>query len=64
MIKIDTTKISEHKDYDKMETHVEISGSGEIIKEEIKTLFQYCKRYDNLRIIVIQALTEVLRDDN
>lgn len=64
MIKIDTTKIGEHKDFDKMETHVEISGSGEIIKEELKTLFQCCKRDDDLRIIVITAITEVLHNDN
>lgn len=63
MIKIDTTKVGEHKDYDKMKTHVEISGSGEIIKEELKTLFQYCKRDDDLRVIVILTIKEVLHDN-
>lgn len=63
MIKIDTTKIGEHKDYDKMSTHVEISGTGEIIKEEFKTLLQYCKKDDDLRGIVIVAIAEVLHDN-
>lgn len=64
MIKIDTTKIGEHKEYDEMITVVKIEGDREIVKEEIKKLFQNCKRDDDLRTIVIQAITEVLRDDN
>ena len=46
-----------------MSTHVEISGSEEIIKEEIKTLLQYCKKDDDLRVIVIHAIMEVLHDN-
>ena len=64
MIYIETSVLKEHKKYDEMKTVVQIEGDGETVKEEIKTLFQNCKSDDNLRIIVIQALTEVLRDDN
>ena len=64
MIYIETSVIKEHKEYDEMKTVVQIEGDGETVKEEIKTLFQNCKSDDNLRIIVIQALTEVLSDDN
>lgn len=69
MIKIDTIKVGERKDYqrnqefDELSTHVEINGSGEIIKEEIKTLLDHCKKDDDLRIIVIHAIMEVLHDN-
>lgn len=64
MITIKTDTVKECDDYGKMCTTVQIEGDGETVKEEIKTLFQSCKSDDNLRIIVIQALTEVLSDDN
>lgn len=63
MIHIESVKLSEHKDYDTMATQVEIKGKDEIIKEEIKTLLQYCKKDDGLRGIVIVALEEVLHDN-
>lgn len=63
MITIKTDIVKECGDYDKMCTTVEIDGEGVIIKEEIKTLFQYCKKDEQLRTVVICALTEVLNDN-
>jgi len=63
MIHIDTFKLSENKKYAKMQTQCKIEGSGEIVIEEIKTLLNYCKQDDDLRKIVITAITEVLHDN-
>ena len=63
MITIKTNTVKECGDYDKMCTTVEIEGDGTIIKEEIKTLLQHCKKDERLRTIVICALTEVLYDN-
>lgn len=64
MIHIDTIEKGRRKDCTKMETHVQIIGSGEIVKEELKTLLQYARKDDDLRVIVIHALAEVLRNDD
>ena len=63
MITIKTNTVKECGDYDKMCTTVEIEGEYPIIKEEIKTLLQRCKKDEQLRTIVICALTEVLHDN-
>lgn len=52
------------EDYDKMSTHfVEISGSGEILKKEFKTLLQCCKKDNVLRIALLDAMEEVPHDN-
>ena len=63
MIHIDTVTLSENKKYAKMQTQCKIEGQGEVVKEEIKTLLDYCKQDDDLRKIVIIAITEVLHDN-
>jgi hypothetical protein len=63
MITIKTDVVKECGDYDKMCTTVEIDGEYVIIKEEIKTLLQRCKKDERLRGIVIRAIQEVLHDN-
>lgn len=63
MIHIDTIKLSENKKYAKMQSHCKIEGQCIIIKEELKTLLNYCKQDDDLRKIVIAAIMEVLHDN-
>jgi hypothetical protein len=63
MITIKTNTVKECGDYDKMCTTVEIEGNSVIIKEEIKTLLQYCKKDARLRGVVICAIQEVLHDN-
>lgn len=63
MITIKTDTVKECDDYDKMCTTVEIDGEGVIIKEEIKSLFQHCKKDERLRACVITAFLEVLHDN-
>jgi hypothetical protein len=63
MITIKTDRVKECGYYDKMCTTVEIEGDSIIIKEEIKTLLQRCKKDARLRGVVIQAISEVLHDN-
>lgn len=63
MITIKTEKVKTCNDYDKMCTTVEIEGNGVVIKEEIKTLLQYCKKDEGLRACVITAISEALHDN-
>ena len=62
MITIKTEKVKTCNDYDKMCTTIEIDGEGVIIKEEIKSLLEYCKEDTRLRACVITAIQEVLHD--
>lgn len=63
MIHIETVKLSEHKDCDRMGTQVKIEGDGLIIKRNSKTLLIYARKDDDLRNIVIHAIVEVLHDN-
>lgn len=63
MIYIDSVKLSENKKYTKMQTQGKIDGCIEIVKEEIKTLLQYCKKDDDLRGVLLDVLEEVLHDN-
>lgn len=63
MITIKTDTVKECDDYDKMRTTVQIEGDGETVKEEIKSLLDYCKENNDLRGIFIVALEEVLYDN-
>lgn len=63
MITIKTETVKKCGDYDKMNTTVEINGQGTIILEEFKTLLQYCRTNDELRPIMIHAISEVLHDN-
>ena len=63
MIHVETITLKEHADYDEMKTEVHIEGTGEVIKEEIKTLLLHAKKDKNLLPIVARALREVLYDN-
>lgn len=63
MITIKTEKVKTCDNYDKMCTTVEIEGDGTIIKEEIKTLLQRGKEDEQLRTIIISAISEMLHDN-
>lgn len=63
MIHVETITLKEHVDYDEMKTEVQIEGTSEIIKEELKTLLIQCKKDKHLLPVVIMALREVLYDN-
>lgn len=63
MITIKTDMVKECGDYDKMCTTIEVDGEGIIIKEEIKSLLNYCKEDVRFRACVITAISEVLNDN-